>query len=80
LARYSEALRASNEDVQAAEAVLRSIETPLQTYNRELAELQRLLDAGRLSTDEFAAAKRRLEAELAASGNPEDAVAIQAEA
>ena len=49
LARYTKELHDNNEEVKRAEALLKSLETPLETYNRKVAEATELQQAGRIS-------------------------------
>lgn len=71
--------QASKEMAQAAlnieqstrkvEAVLKSLETPTDKYNKELAELTKLQQSGALSSADFGRAQAALEAKLKGTGN-----------
>lgn len=60
----SDAERQHNEYLRQAERLTRDLETATQTYNRELADLNRLHDLGYISADQHALATKRLRDEF----------------
>lgn len=58
-----------DKSLKRVEQITSSLETPTEKYNKQLAELAELHNAGALSADQFAAAQARITDKIKSSGN-----------
>ncbi len=56
---FAKAMLDSIEQQKKIKTVLENIQTPMDRYRKELSDLQELLDAGKISEDEFSAAVKK---------------------
>lgn len=75
----TEGTRSFKEEAAAVERILRQTETPLETYNRELAALTALYDAGSIGAEAFGRRAQQLQLDLTeAQANDPFAQAMEA--